>query len=73
MDGPKKPHQASKDWVVGAAVIVAVGLVAAIAWTTYRAKRLARSQDMAVIGDLRQIGAAADQYHLEHNSRPSPA
>ncbi len=80
MSKPDQPRAASRGWVIVAGVVVAVGLVAAIGWTWFRDiggpeywagreaadHKLANSQDKAVIGNLRQIGAGADQYFLEN-------
>lgn len=44
---------------------VSVGLVAAMAIPAFQKVRMA-SQEKAVLNNLRQLGAAADQYYLEH-------
>jgi type IV pilus assembly protein PilA len=63
MSDPTQPQKRSKDLVVVAAVIVAVGLVAAITWSRHQA-RLERGQTDAVFGNLCNLQAGADQYFL---------
>jgi type IV pilus assembly protein PilA len=45
-------------------VVVIIGLLAAMAIPAFQKVR-ATSQDKAVMNNMRQIGAAADQYYLE--------
>jgi len=46
-------------------VVVIIGLLAAMAIPAFQKVR-ASSQDKAVLNNLRQLGAAADQYFLEN-------
>lgn len=48
-------------------VVVIIGLLAAMAIPAFQKVR-ASSQDKAVLNNLRQLGAAADQYFLEHGA-----
>ena len=45
-------------------VVVIIGLLAAMAIPAFQKVR-ANSQDKAVLNNMRQLGAAADQYYLE--------
>jgi len=46
-------------------VVVIIGLLAAMAIPAFQRVR-ASSQDKTVLNNMRQLGAAADQYFLEH-------
>jgi type IV pilus assembly protein PilA len=48
-------------------VVVIIGLLAAMAIPAFQKVRTA-SQDKAVLNNARQLGAAADQYFLEHGT-----
>jgi type IV pilus assembly protein PilA len=48
-------------------VVVIIGLLAAMAIPAFQKVR-ASSQDKAVLNNLRQLGAAADQYFLENGA-----
>ncbi len=48
-------------------VVVIIGLLAAMAIPAFQKVR-ASSQDKAVLNNLRQLGAAADQYFLENGT-----
>jgi type IV pilus assembly protein PilA len=65
MSEPAKTQKPSKGKVVVAAVILAVGLIAAVGWSMYRAVSDG-SQDKSIIGNLRQIRAGADYYFVQH-------
>jgi type II secretory pathway pseudopilin PulG len=65
MGNPTQPQKRSKDLVVVVAVIVVVGLVAAIGWTKYRAN-IAWHQDDSVLSNLTFIRVAADAYFRDH-------
>src|SRR5882757_3268062 len=48
-------------------VVVIIGLLAAIAIPAFQKNRQT-SQDKAVLNNIRQMSAAADQYYLEHGA-----
>ena len=48
-------------------VVVIIGLLAAMAIPAFQKVR-ANSQDKAVLNNMRQLGAAADQYFLENGT-----
>jgi type IV pilus assembly protein PilA len=65
-DGPPKKTSkaAGVIWVIVVAVVFCV--LAAIGWTKFQAIR-ARSQDMAVAGNLRHLVQGAEQYFTDHS------
>ncbi len=65
MREPIRPKRRTHDPLVVVAVLVAVGLAAAMGWAGWRAfGHSAASQDNAILGNLRNLQAAADQYFL---------
>jgi type IV pilus assembly protein PilA len=62
-----KKHQPNKGFTLVEIMIVVViiGLLAAMAIPAFQKVRTA-SQDKAVLNNMRQIAAAADQYYLEN-------
>jgi type IV pilus assembly protein PilA len=67
MSNPAQPKQPSNDLIilVGSGIVVVAGLVVAILWSQHPDVD-PRRQDKAVISNLRELQAGADQYFLEN-------